>query len=128
MELQKHSLLYVDDEKVNLELFFLSFRRDFEIYLANSAKEGLIFLEKNKVDVIITDQKMPEMTGVEFLCEINRRFPDIPPCRLMISGYTRNEDIESAFNNYKLFEFISKPWNAIQLKKTILTAIEKCHG
>ena len=128
MSEQKYSILYVDDEEVNLKLFYYTFRRDFEINLAESAKNGLEFLEKTEVDVIITDQKMPEMTGVEFLKEVNEKFPEIPPWRLMISGYAKNEDIDSAFKNYNLYKFISKPWNAEELKCTILKAIEECHG
>ena len=128
MSEEKHSILYVDDEEVNLKLFYYTFRRDFEINLADSAKNGLEFLKENKVDIIITDQKMPQMTGVEFLKEINEKFPQIPPGRLMVSGYARNEDIDSAFNNYKLYKFISKPWNADELKSIILNAIDKCHG
>lgn len=128
MNKQKHSILYVDDEEVNLNLFYYTFRRDFEINLADSAKKGLEFLENNKVDVIITDQRMPEITGVEFLKEVNNKFPEIPPGRLMVSGYARNEDIDSAFNNYNLYKFISKPWNAEELKNIILESIEKSHG
>lgn len=128
MDTKKHSILYVDDEDSNLQLFYFTFRRDFNVNLANSGKEGLAFLEKNKVDVILTDQRMPQMTGIEFLREINKRFPEIPPNRLMISGFSRDEDIDAAFNDYKLFDFISKPWNTTDLKKTILKAIETCHG
>lgn len=123
----KHSVLYVDDEESNLQLFYYSFRRDFDISLAHSGMEGLEFLEKNKVDVILTDQRMPEMSGVEFLSEIHKRFPDIPPCRLIVSGFARNEDIDSAFENYKLYKFISKPWNANELKSSIINAINECH-
>jgi len=128
MDTLKYSILYVDDEDVNLQLFYYSFRRDFEIHIANSAKDGLQFLAKNKVDIILTDQKMPEMTGVEFLSEVNKRFPHIPPGRLMVSGFAPNKDIDSAFKNYNLFEFISKPWNANKLKETILKTIKESHG
>ena len=125
MNNSKYSILYVDDENVNLELFYYTFRRDFIITLAESAKEGLKFLEKNSVDMIITDQIMPEMTGVEFLEEVQIRFPSTPPNRLMISGYARNEDIDKAFDNYQLSSFISKPWDANDVKNIILVAINK---
>lgn len=128
MNNKKYSILYIDDEEVNLQLFYYTFRRDFDIHMANSAKKGLLFLEKNYVDVIITDQRMPEMTGVEFLKEIHNQFPCIPPNRLMISGYARNEDIDKAFDNYLLFSLISKPWNADNVKNIILTAINESNN
>ncbi|MEN8121503.1 MAG: response regulator [Bacteroidota bacterium] len=116
-------ILYVDDEEVNLRLFKSTFRRDFEIFLANSAKEGLQILEKNKIDVVITDQRMPEITGVELLGIINEKFDTIPPNRLIVSGYSANEDIEKAFNEYRLFRFISKPWKYEELKQVIIDAL-----
>ncbi len=119
----KYKILYVDDEEVNLRLFKNTFRRDFDILLANSAKEGLLILEKNKIDVVITDQRMPEMTGVEFLEIVNERFDDIPPNRLIVSGYSTNEAIEKAYKLYKLFRFISKPWRYEELKQVILDSI-----
>ena len=119
----KYKILYVDDEEVNLRLFKSSFRRDFEIFLANSAKEGLLILEKNKIDVVVTDQRMPEMTGVELLKIINDRFKNIPPNRLIVSGYSLNEDIEKAYKLYKLFRFIAKPWKYDELKQIILDSI-----
>jgi DNA-binding NtrC family response regulator len=122
----KRAILYVDDEEINLRVFKNSFRRDFNVFVANSASEGLSILEENSIDVVITDQRMPDVTGVEFLKEIHHRFPDIPPNRLIVSGFAKDEDIQTAFNEYKLFSFISKPWDADSLKEIILKAIE--HG
>lgn len=126
MENSKYTILYVDDEEINLRVLKNTFRRDFNIFLANSAKEGLEILEHNKVDVVITDQRMPEVTGVEFLKQVHHLFPNIPPNRLILSGFAKDEEIEIAFKEYKLFSFISKPWNAEDLKKIIINAIE--HG
>lgn len=126
MENSKYTILYVDDEEINLRVLKNTFRRDFNIFLANSAKEGLEILEHNKVDVVITDQRMPEVTGVEFLKRVHHLFPNIPPNRLILSGFAKDEEIEIAFKEYKLFSFIPKPWNAEDLKKIIINAIE--HG
>ena len=106
----KHLILYVDDEEVNLRIFKNTFRREFNVLTASSVLKGTEMLENNKVDVVITDQRMPGKTGVEFLKEINDRFPHIPPNRLMVSGYAKPKDIEKAFSHYHLFKFISKPW------------------
>lgn len=123
MATQKPKILYVDDEEVNLRLFKSTFRREFQIFTVTNAKEGLEILEKEVIDVVVTDQKMPEMTGVEFLKEVNSRFKQIPPNRLIISGYAESEEIEKAFNEYRLFKFISKPWNEKVLREIILEAI-----
>ena len=122
----KYNILYVDDEDINLRVFKNTFRRDFNLFLANSAKEGLEILEKNKIHVVLTDQRMPEMTGVEFLREVHIRYPLIPPNRLIISGFAKDDEIDTAFQEYKLFSFVSKPWKSEDLKQIILKAIE--HG
>jgi response regulator RpfG family c-di-GMP phosphodiesterase len=126
METKKYSVLYVDDEDVNLRVFTSTFRRDFIIFTANSAKQGLQLLEEHQIDVVITDQRMPEITGVEFLKMVHEKFHRIPPNRLMISGFSKPEDIDKAFKEYKLFKFVSKPWNSSELKEIIFKAIE--HG
>ena len=64
---EKIKILYVDDEENNLQAFKATFRRDYKIFLAISAKEGREILDKEEIDIIITDQRMPEETGVEFL-------------------------------------------------------------
>ncbi len=125
---KKYTLLYIDDEESNLRVFKNSFRRDFNIYLATSAQEGIEILNKSKIDVIITDQRMPGKTGLELLKEIHDMFPDIPPHRLMVSGYAAPTDINMAFENYGLFRFISKPWEADELRQIILTVIQTHHG
>lgn len=121
---KKYKILYVDDEAINLRIFKDSFRRDFEVLLANSALEALEILGETDVDVVITDQKMPNMTGVELLEKINNKYPDIPPNRLILSGYSANADIKKAFDHYKLFKFISKPWEYDELKNIIINAIK----
>jgi len=122
----KYSILYVDDEDINLRVFKNTFRREFNLFLASSAKEGLKILGDNQIDVVITDQRMPDLTGVDFLKEIHQRYPHIPPNRLIVSGFAKDNEIETAFQEYKLFSFISKPWNADELKGIIIKAIE--HG
>ncbi len=124
--MHKYTVLYVDDEEINLRVFRNTFRRDFNILTAQSAMEGIKLLQDNVVNIVITDQRMPEITGVEFLKMINDMFPEIPPNRLMLSGFSKTEDIDRAFQNYKLFQFILKPWDAEELKTIILNAIE--HG
>lgn len=121
----KYKVLYVDDEESNLRIFKDTFRRDFDIYIVSSPFEALELLKTNMVDIVITDQRMPGMTGVELLGEINANFNDIPPHRLIVSGYAEDEDIKKAFDEYRLTKFIPKPWDYEDLKEVILSSIKE---
>jgi response regulator RpfG family c-di-GMP phosphodiesterase len=123
----KYTVLYIDDEESNLRVFKNSFRRDFNIFLASSASEGIHILNQNNIDVIITDQRMPGKTGLELLIEIHDLYPQIPPHRLMVSGYTAPFEINSAYQDYGLFKFILKPWETEELRQLILTVIQTHH-
>lgn len=119
----KKVILYIDDEEINLRLFRNSFRRDYDIVTATTAAEGLKILNQQHIDLVITDQRMPDTTGVEFLSKVQHEYPDIPPNRLIISGYSDPEDIELAYQKYQLFKFISKPWDQNELAGIIKKAI-----
>lgn len=120
--MEKLTVLYIDDEEINLRVFKSTFRRDFFVLIACSAKEGLSILEKEPVDILITDQRMPEMTGVGLLKEVAVKFPAVRPVRMIISGYTADQDIEDAYKHYNLYSFVSKPWDETYLKGIILEA------
>lgn len=122
---KKYTVLYVDDEQINLELFKALFIMHYNVLLAESPIEALDLLKKTKVDLIVTDQKMPEMTGVEFLKEVFKIFPNEPPYRILTSGYTEIESVSDAFDNYKLLKSIPKPWNIALLKSVIAEVLEK---
>ena len=98
-----YTILYVDDEEINLRIFLNTFRRDFKIFTADSAMKGLEILRNNKIDVVITDQRMPQMSGVELLKEIHLTFPSIPPNRFIVSGYAKDEEIELAYDEDNTF-------------------------
>src|SRR5574344_479018 len=78
-KMKDKTILYVDDEEINLRLFKATFRRDYNILTATSAKEGLEKLAKNTVDLVITDQRMPEVNGVEFLSKVQAIYPPYSP-------------------------------------------------
>lgn len=121
----KPSILYVDDEPENLRAFKSVFRRDYQIEITESANAGLKYLEEHDVDLVITDQRMPEMTGVEFLKKVFEKFPGLPPARMILSGYSRTKDIEEAKSEFLLSKFISKPWDPEELKKSIDSTIDQ---
>ena len=83
-------------------------------------------VDENKVDLIITDQRMPEMSGVEFLKRVNEFLPGKPPCRMIYSGYSKTKDIDQAKENNWMSFFVSKPCDPDNLKAKIDTAIRDC--
>ena len=119
----KHNVLYIDDEEVNLRVFKSAFRRDYNIYTALSGEEGLQIVEKEDLQLIVTDERMPKMTGCEFLKKVYQKIPSKPPNRIILSGFSKTEDIEEAKEKYFLYMFISKPWEVDELRNTMDEAI-----
>ncbi|MEG4045746.1 SpoIIE family protein phosphatase [Microcoleus sp. Pol17_C1] len=114
----KLKLMVVDDEPDNLDLLYRTFRRDFQVYKADSALSALEVLdEQGEMAVIISDQRMPEMNGTEFLGKTVERFPDT--IRILLTGYTDVEDLVEAINSGQVFKYITKPWNPEELKLVI---------
>lgn len=121
---QKIKLLYVDDEENNLFSFRALFRLKYKVFTAISANVALEILDQNPdIQVVITDQRMPYITGVEFLKLILDKHPD--PIRIMLTGYSSMVDTVDAINLGKIFHYISKPWDETLLDNIILKAIEK---
>ncbi|MFM9265406.1 SpoIIE family protein phosphatase [Tychonema sp. BBK16] len=119
----KLKLMVVDDEPDNLDLLYRTFRRDFQVYKADSALSALEVLdEQGEMAVIISDQRMPEMNGTEFLGKTVERFPDT--IRILLTGYTDVEDLVEAINSGQVFKYITKPWNPEELKLVINQASE----
>ena len=119
---EKISVLYVDDEINNLNSFKAAFRRDFNILIATSGREGLELLKHNVVHVIITDQRMPEMTGVDFLIEVLKDYSD--PVRILLTGYTDISAVIVAVNKGHIYYYLNKPWDEAQLRIIIKNAHE----
>lgn len=119
---EKITLLYVDDEEHNLQAFKATFRRDFKIHLAISAEVGRDILKKETVDIIITDQRMPEETGVEFLSSIIPLYPE--PMRILLTGYTDIQAVIDAINKGQIYHYLTKPWDEDYLKTVIKNAYE----
>jgi len=118
----KDEILYIDDLEANLEIFKMAFRKYYHIHLANSAKEGFEILSNSKIKVLISDQRMPEMTGVEFLVRTAEIYPDLP--RIILTAYADVDDIIEAVNKGNVYRYMLKPWNVEDLKLTIDKAIE----
>ena len=122
-EADQLKLMVVDDEADNLDLLYRTFRRDFDVFKADSGFKALQILdEQGEMAVIISDQRMPRMNGTEFLSRTVERFPDT--IRILLTGYTDVEDLVGAINSGQVFKYITKPWSPRDLKNTVLQASE----
>src|SRR5471030_1073964 len=115
-------VLYIDDEIKNLNSFKAAFRRDFDIFTAISAKEGRKILDSQEIGVIITDQRMPVMTGIEFLESILTIYPDT--IRILLTGFSDINAVMDAINRGQVYKYLVKPWHDEELKMYIQNALE----
>lgn len=122
MEDKNINVLYIDDEPNNIISFKAAFRRIFNIFTAESAEEGRIILETELIHVILSDQRMPKMTGIEFFQSILDTHPE--PIRILITGYTDINAVIDAINVGQVYKYLSKPWNEEEVKNTILKSFE----
>ncbi|MGH1468125.1 MAG: hybrid sensor histidine kinase/response regulator [Bdellovibrionales bacterium] len=112
------SLLYIDDENENLKVFNRVFKKDFTIYTALSGEEGLDIFEKHpEVSLLVSDQRMPGMSGVDFLNACKHINPY--PIRILITGYADLESTINAINEAEIYRFIKKPWEKLDLLQTL---------
>lgn len=116
-------ILYVDDEQINLELFKINFRNDFDIRIANSALKGLEILQNEEIDVVISDLKMPQMNGLEFIEKIKSANPS-KVC-ILLTAFMESDVMLKAINNELIFRYIMKPWRKDELKQIIELAFSK---
>ncbi|QQS50287.1 MAG: response regulator [Bacteroidota bacterium] len=114
-------VLYVDDEHINLNLFEISFRKDFQIIKTISAHEAIEIFKNNEIDVVVTDLKMPEMSGVDLIREIKRIKPN-QNC-IILTAYYEPQLIRSEEFKTMVFSYVVKPFKKVDLQKIILSAI-----
>lgn len=117
---KEFTVLYVDDEPQNLVSFKATFRREYQVFTATSGLEGLDLVRNHQIGLIISDQRMPEMTGVQFLEKIRSEYPD--SIRMILTGFSDVEAIIDAINNGRVFRYITKPWNETELRMAIENA------
>lgn len=118
---QKPRLLVVDDEPDNLDLLYRTFRREYQVLRAESGSKALEVLEDDgEVAVIISDQRMPDMSGTEFLSKTVPDFPDT--VRIILTGFTDVTDLVQAINSGQVYRYITKPWEPNKLKQLVQKA------
>ncbi|MBD1836827.1 response regulator [Coleofasciculus sp. FACHB-712] len=120
---KKPKMLVVDDEPDNLDLLYRTFRRDFNVLRAESGIHALeVLATEGEVAVIISDQRMPEMKGTEFLSRTVPKFPDT--VRIILTGFTDVEDLVEAINSGQVYKYITKPWDPNELKAVVQRAAD----
>lgn len=122
MNFETYKVLYLDDEQQNLVSFRAAFRRFFDVYIAKDVKEALEILHQFPIQVVITDHRMPDITGVQFLEKIIATHPDT--IRMIMTGYSDVEAVIEAVNNGRVYRYITKPWDNKELKLTIENAFQ----
>ncbi|MFN7716768.1 MAG: response regulator [Pseudanabaenaceae cyanobacterium] len=119
----KPKLLVIDDEPDNLDLLYRTFHREYKVLRAESGPEAMnILANEGEVAVIISDQRMPVMSGTEFLSQMVIQYPDT--MRIILTGYTDVEDLVEAINACKVFKYVTKPWDESDLRMVVKQAVE----
>ncbi|MBI2875523.1 MAG: sigma 54-interacting transcriptional regulator [Candidatus Tectomicrobia bacterium] len=125
MSKSPYTILVVDDEIHNLEALERAFRGEYRVLTAQSGAEALQVLEQEEVALIITDQRMPGMTGIELLQRSIQYFPKA--IRMILTSYTDADELLEAINTGQVYRYILKPWNPKELKITVKRALESYH-
>lgn len=117
------NILYIDDEQVNLDVFEGTFQFAYNLFLVQDTREAFEVLKKNNISVVITDQRMPEETGIEFIERVQGEFPDV--VFMILSGFSDFSVSIKAIESGRVYRFLQKPWDEKQLTIDINNAIEK---
>lgn len=118
----KHRILYVDDELDNLIGFKAVYRREYKVYTAQSGQEALDILSQHPIDLVVSDQRMPKMTGVELLEQVRKLYPNV--IRMILTGYSELQSVVDAINKGKIYYYFTKPLDVENLKMEMNKALE----
>src|SRR5436853_5485722 len=118
----KHCLLVVDDEPDLVQSVQDLLRFEYRVLGATRATEGLRIVERENVHIVMTDQRMPEMTGTEFLGRLRQSHPDV--VRLLFTAYADIKAVTDAINQGRVYRYIAKPWEPEELQGVLRQAVE----
>ena len=116
------SVLYVDDLQTNLILFQATFEHDYHIILAESAAKALEIMKEQEIQVLVTDQRMPDMTGTELLEIVSREYPEVR--RFLLTAFTDFETVVEAVNKGHIHGYVNKPLQAEEVRLSINSSLE----
>ena len=120
------TILFIDDETNNLSSFKAAFRRKWNILTTSTSQEAFGLLSKNEVNIVLADQRMPEITGSEFLAEVRTKYPET--IRILLTGYADITAIAEAINDGGIYRYFQKPWNEELLEEAFIHCMEVYKG
>jgi DNA-binding NtrC family response regulator len=124
-ENSRQTVIIVDDEEMVLTSLesFLKLETNYDVHTFISARDAINFIQKNDIDLVISDYLMPEMDGISFLAKVRELRPDVP--RIILTGYADKENAIKAINDVGLFQYIEKPWDNDDLLIIIRNGMER---
>ena len=120
---KKHTLLVVDDEPDVCDSVHDLLRREFKVLRARNADEGIKLMRENVIHIVMTDQRMPKVSGVELLTQVRQGHPQA--VRMLFTGYSDLDSIISAINQGHIFRFLKKPWQPAELEEAVREAAQE---
>ncbi|HYB13549.1 MAG TPA: ATP-binding protein [Myxococcota bacterium] len=122
LDYHEYPILYVDDERENLRVFELAFKRDFAVVTAESGEQGLRLLHERPIAIVLSDHRMPGMTGVQFLSQV--REVDAKTIRMLVTAYGDAETLGGAINDGSIYRYLAKPWRPDEMRLALKRGIE----
>jgi signal transduction histidine kinase/CheY-like chemotaxis protein len=122
LDYREYPVLYVDDERENLRVFELAFKRDFSVVTAETGEHGLRLLNEKPIALVLSDHRMPGMTGVQFLSRV--RDVDPKTIRLLVTAYGDAETLGGAINDGSIYRYLAKPWRPDEMRLALKRGIE----
>src|SRR5436309_13679805 len=116
----KHCLLIIDDEPNVCDSVHDLLRREFRVLKAHSAQEGIRLMQEEEVHIVMSDQRMPQITGVELLARVKSKYPQA--VRMLFTGFADLESIIAAINQGRIYGLLKKPWQPEELESIVLQA------
>lgn len=106
---KEFTILYADDEEANLRSFRSVFRRLYNVFVAIGPKEAFEIVQREKIDMVVSDHRMPELSGVDLLRDVYNYNPNIK--RMILSGFIKREELNDAVGDFGIHDFVTKPWD-----------------
>ena len=126
MPIDTGTILFIDDESNNLTSFKASFRRKWRTFTTTSSEEAFDLLSKHEIGIVVADQRMPEITGSEFLSEVRKKYPET--IRILLTGYADINAVIEAINGGEIYRYFQKPWNEELLAEAFTHCMEVYRG
>lgn len=123
--MKEYPILYVDDEPENLDVFQAQFAEEFQILCAGSGERALAILEQEKVSILLADQRMPAMSGIELCEQVSSRFPQV--VRILVTAYSNHQTVIDAINRGGVSRYMAKPWEDSEVRQVLREAVTRAN-